>query len=90
MTLTSQEIRHFEIPEVRQTLDALKVMCLGMEWAMNTIWFPVVPCGSLWPRHASGRIHKDLKAENVMVDLPAAESPTFAKKNVAFFRVNQR
>eukprot|EP00435_Cladocopium_sp_Y103_P054433 s345_g17.t1 len=27
------------------------------------------------PRHASGRIHKDLKAENVMVDLPAAESP---------------
>jgi len=25
--------------------------------------------------HASGRIHKDLKAENVMVDLPAAESP---------------
>lgn len=25
--------------------------------------------------HASGRIHKDLKAENVMVDLPAPESP---------------
>lgn len=29
-------------------------------------------------RHASGRIHKDLKAENVMVDLPAAESPILA------------
>ena len=33
-----------------------------------------VPC----VRHASGRIHKDLKAENVMVDLPAAESPILA------------
>lgn len=31
--------------------------------------------GMAQPRHASGRIHKDLKAENVMLDLPAAESP---------------
>ena len=45
-----------------------QILCLGSRLDR------CVPC----VRHASGRIHKDLKAENVMVDLPAAESPTLA------------
>ena len=59
-------------------LNTGQIMCLDRRFDR------CVPC----IRHASGRIHKDLKAENVMVDLPAAESPILALHPFIYIHLN--